>query len=183
MVDAVEADFVGAVAEGLGEMAQSMLFAALPQALEGAIGERAAAALLLRVFSRAAYEGFKRFMERMGKGLRLSVVDVLRVFVESFPAPHPFRVFASMEVDGDVIRLFCGRCTCRGCSLVSMATIVGTIEGVLRAVGVEAKAVLTRAGRHALCRSRGEGIIVVYPEDAEDGCRVVVERLRCGPPG
>ncbi len=171
--------FVDAVTEGLSEMAQSMLFAALPQALEETIGERAAAALLLRVFSHAAYDGFKRFIERMDRGLELSIIDVLSVFTESFPVHHPFRVFASIEVKEDMVRLYCGRCKCRGCSLVSMATIVGTIEGVLRAVGVKAKAVLTSAGLQALCRSRGEDTTVIYPENTEGSCRVVVKRLRC----
>ncbi len=166
-------------------MARSILFVALPRALEKAIGSHASASLLLRVFSRSAYDGFREFMGRLSIE-RMTLPETLAVFTERFPVEHPFRVFTGMEQEGERTKLVFRDSICRDIDLVSMSTIVGAIEGVLRAIGIEVRAVLSETGMRALC-SRGSGdrqILVIRPvirnvAPEKRVCEVLIEKLSC----
>ncbi len=180
-VEARSRGFEEAVARGLEEMARSILFVALPRALEKAIGPYASATLLLRVFSRSAYDGFREFMKRLSIE-SLSMMETLEVFTQRFPVEHPFRVFTTVEKEGEDLRLIFEEGVCREADVVSISTIVGAIEGVLRAIGVEVRAVLSEAGIKALC-AQGKEMLVVKPSVKSEGqtklCEVRIEKLRC----
>jgi hypothetical protein len=171
--------YTESIAKGLDEITRSILFITMPQAVEKAIGEHAASALILRVFSESAYNGFKKYMEMMNIA-KLTVSEALKVFTESFPAPHPFHVFKTMEEYKGGYKLVCGEGKCGGCRLASLATVMGAIEGVLKAIGVEARAVFSSVGRRMLCRStRSNNLLVIYPVRSKEECYVVVEKLNC----
>lgn len=140
-------EYTEAVAEGPAEMTHSILFG-LPEAVKRLLGEQAAAALMLRALSEGAQRGFKVLIERLGAN-NMAIADALAVLTREFPAPHPFRVFESIEHEEDEVRLVCIRDKCGDRSPAKMAVIVGIIEGVLRALGIEARAVTSNAGRHA----------------------------------
>ncbi len=162
---------------GLSVMATRLLVDYLPSELESIIGARQASAIIARVTSRGAYEGFLAFLEKLGTETSMDVDSLLRLFVKSSEQLHPFQVFTLVEKSGEnYILRFDERVAEMVKSTPSIAAVFGgVIAGCLSALGLSARFVPGQDALRAMCLSKSRPKYIVISQ----GSSLMVRRLRC----
>ena len=172
--DALRPDIIG---YGLSVMATRLLVDYLPSELESIVGSRQASAIIARVSSRGAYEGFRAFLEKLGTGKNMDVDSLLRLFVKSGEQLHPFQVFTVVEKNGeDYVLKFDETVAERVKNTPSVAAVFGgVIAGCLSALGLSARFAPSEDALRTMCLSKNKPRYIVISKDSS----LIIKKLKC----
>ena len=165
------------ISYGLSVMATRLLVDYLPSELESIVGPRQASAIIARVSSKGAYEGFRAFLEKLGTRKSMDVGSLLRLFVKSGEQLHPFQVFTIVEKNGeDYVLKFDETVAERVKNAPSVAAVFGgVIAGCLSAIGLSARFAPSGDALRTMCLSRSRPMYIVVSQDSS----LIVRKLKC----
>ncbi len=172
--DALRPDIIG---YGLSVMATRLLVDYLPSELESIVGSRQASAIIARVSSRGAYEGFRAFLEKLGTRKSMDIDSLLRLFVKSGEQLHPFQVFTLVEKNGeDYVLKFDETVAERMKKTPSVAAVFGgVIAGCLSAIGLSARFAPSEDALRTMCLSKTRPRYIVVSQESS----LIIKKLKC----